>query len=85
MFCEKGVLENFAKFTGKHLWQGLLFKRLAQPVNLAKFLRTAFFIEHLQWLLLIMSGPGFFLTRITEYFTQCKTFVLAKRHSVSRQ
>ena len=20
MFCKKGVLENFSKFTGKHLW-----------------------------------------------------------------
>ena len=25
MFCEKGVLRNFAKFTGKHLWQSLFF------------------------------------------------------------
>ena len=25
MFCEKGVLRNFAKFTGKHLCQSLFF------------------------------------------------------------
>ena len=53
---KKDVLRNFAKFTGKHLWQGiflnkvaglrfatLLKKRLLHrcfPVNFAKFLRT---------------------------------------------
>ena len=26
VFCEKGVLRNFAKFTGKHLCQSLFFK-----------------------------------------------------------
>ena len=67
MFCKKGVLRNFAKFTGKHLCQSLFFnnvealrpatllkKRLWHrcfPVNCAKFLRTPFFIEHLWWLL----------------------------------
>ena len=25
MFCKKGVLRNFAKFTGKHLCQSLFF------------------------------------------------------------
>ena len=57
MFCKKGVLRNFAKFTGKHR------KRLGQeftgrdwdrcfPVNFAKFLRIPFLTEHLRWLLL---------------------------------
>ena len=46
VFCEKGVLRNFAKFTGKHLCQSLFFNKLA-GLNV---LRTAFFIEHLQWL-----------------------------------
>ena len=27
MFCQKGVLRNFAKFAGKHLCQSLLFKK----------------------------------------------------------
>ena len=56
---KKGVLRNFAKFTGKHLCQAapatLLKKRLWRrcfPVNFAKFLRTPFFAEHLCWLLL---------------------------------
>ena len=37
VFCERGVLENFTKFTGKHLCQS----------NFVKFLRTPLFIEHL--------------------------------------
>ena len=29
VFCKKGVLKNFAKFTGKHLCQSLLFNKVA--------------------------------------------------------
>ena len=29
VFCKKGVLESFKKFTGKHLCQSLSFKRVA--------------------------------------------------------
>ena len=55
VFCKKGALKNFAKFTGKHLClrPATLFKRdsgtVVFPVNFAKFLRTPFFIEH-RWL-----------------------------------
>ena len=68
VFFRKGVLRNFAKFTGKRLCQSLFFNKVAGlrsatvfkkrlwhmcfPVNFAKFLRTLFFIEHLWWLLL---------------------------------
>ena len=60
VFCKKGVLRNFAKFTRKHLCQGLFFNKVASlrlwhkcfPVNFAKFLRTPFLTEHLRWLLL---------------------------------
>ena len=61
MFFKKGVLRNFAKFTGKRLGQGIFFnkaeglrpatflkKRLWHrrfPVNFAKFLRTPFLTE----------------------------------------
>ena len=41
VFCKKGVLRNFAKFTGKHLCQRLFFRSLVQE-NFAKFLRTPF-------------------------------------------
>ena len=58
VFCKKGVLRNFEKFTGKHLCQSLFFNKVACyrpatllkkrfwnrcfPVNFAKFLRTPF-------------------------------------------
>ena len=29
VFCRKGVLRNFAKFTGKHLCQSLFFSKVA--------------------------------------------------------
>ena len=45
VFCKKGVLRNFAKFTGKHLCQSLFFNKVA---GLAKFLRTPFLTEHLR-------------------------------------
>ena len=68
VFSEKGVLRNFAKFTGKHLCQCLFFNKVAGlslqpyikkrlwhgcfPTNFAKFLRTPFVTEHLCRLLL---------------------------------
>ena len=57
VFCEKGALRNFTKFTGKHLCQSLFFNKaaggacnfikeetLAQVLfcEFAKFLRTPF-------------------------------------------
>ena len=30
VFCKKGVLRNFAKFTGKHLCQSLFFNKVAK-------------------------------------------------------
>ena len=58
MFCEKGVLINFPKLTGKHLRlrpATLLKERLWHkcfPVTFAKFLRIPNLTEHPQWLLL---------------------------------
>ena len=31
VFCKKGALRNFAKFTGKHLCQSLFFNKVAGP------------------------------------------------------
>ena len=75
VFCKKCVLRNFTKFTGKHLCQSLFFNKLTGlrtttllkkrlwhrcfPVNFAKFLRTPFLAEHLQWLLLNGEIPQF--------------------------
>ena len=66
--CTKGALRNFAKFTEKHLCKSLFFDEVAGlrpitllkkrlwhscfPKDIAKFLRTHFFTEHIQRLLL---------------------------------
>ena len=58
VFCKKGVLRKFAKFTGEHLCQGFFFNKVAGltsatllksrlwlrcfPVNYTKLLRTPF-------------------------------------------
>ena len=57
MFCKKGVLRNFAKFTGKHLCQRLFFNKVAKkrlwhrcfPMIFEKF---SFLTELDGWLLL---------------------------------
>ena len=66
VFCKNGVYENFAKFTGKHLCQSLVFNKVAhfRPATLLRdsgeggflwilwnFEEHLFFIEHLCWLL----------------------------------
>ena len=63
VFCEKGVLRNFAKFTGKHLSQGLFFNKVSglrsatlnkkeTPAQVfscefCEISKNTFFIEHL--------------------------------------
>ena len=75
VFHKKGVLRNFAKFTGKRLCQSLFFNKVAGltsatllkkrlwrrcfPVNFAKFLRKPFLTEHLWWLLLKWTSLNF--------------------------
>ena len=67
----KGVLRNFAKFTGKYLCQSLFFNKVASlrpatllkkrlcrscfPVNFSKFLRTPF-LENTSGRLLLNEG-----------------------------
>ena len=56
LFYKKGVLTNFAKFTGRYLCQTLghatLFKKRLRhmpiPVNFANFFKNAYFVEHLR-------------------------------------
>ena len=85
VFCRKGVLRNFAKFTGKHLCQKLFFNKVAGlrpstllkkglwdrcfPVNFVKFLRTPFFTEHLRWLLLYLID--LFMTLLHDHKIYC--------------
>ena len=63
VFCKRGVLRNFPKFTGKHRCQRTFFNKVADlrpatllkkrfwhrcfPLNFAKYLRTPFLTEHL--------------------------------------
>ena len=65
--AKKGFLKNLAKFTGKpcarvsFLIKLQLKKRLWHrrfPVNIAKFLRTRFFIKHFRWLPLVNLEPS---------------------------
>ena len=62
VFCQIGLLKNFAKFTGNSPFNNvglspptLLKKRPLHrcfPMKFAKFSRTPFLIKHLRWLLL---------------------------------
>ena len=86
MFCKKDVLENFAKFTRKHLYQSLFFnnvtalspatllkKRLWHScfsVTFAKFLRTPFLTEHLLWLLLHIRRKRTAIDRLNSFRTK---------------
>ena len=64
MFCQKGDNQDFAEFTGKHLYQSLFFNKVEDlrsatllkkkpwhscfPEKFATFLRKHSFIEHLR-------------------------------------
>ena len=78
LFCKKGVLRNFTKFTGKHLSQSVFIKKetLARvfPVNHVKFLRTTFYIEHLWWLLLPVRASNSRLCTSPETFLYLFSF-----------
>ena len=63
MFCKVDALKIFAIFTGKHLgWRFILInfikKRHQQrcfPVNVAKCLSTAFYIEHIPFIIFLRN------------------------------
>ena len=83
VFCKKGVLRNFAKFTGKHLCQSLFFNNVAGlrcfPVNFTKSLRTPFLTGHLRWLLLYFMH---WFIRVTVFlFTFYFFYILLHRDS----
>ena len=75
VFCKKGVLWNFSKFTGKHLYQSLFFNRVAGlravtslkkrlwhrcfPISFAKFLKTPF-LQNTSRRLLLYGTSRFF-------------------------
>ena len=48
VFCKKGGLRNFAKFTGKHLRQRLFFKKKrVSGISACEISKNTFFTEHL--------------------------------------
>ena len=55
MFFRISFLKNLAIFTGKNLCWSIFL--MCFPVNIAKFLRTAFLKKHLWWLLLSLKDP----------------------------
>ena len=66
MFCKKGVLRNFAKFTGNHLLQSLFFNKVAGlHLSLKRDSSTGFFLWILRnfWehLILQSTSSGCFL------------------------
>ena len=86
------------KFTGKHLCQSLFFNKVVGlrpatlfkkrlwhryfPVNFVKFLRIAFFIEHLWWLLLNQGKQGTYFQKKSTTFCNIpftKDFLLVGR------
>ena len=71
MFFKILTFKNFAIFTGKHLcWSLFLIKLQAFrcfPVNIAKLLRAAFFMEHLRWLFLQMFWFTFIFKKTLLY------------------
>ena len=89
MFFKVRVLKSYAIFAGKPELESLFDKvpvlqvcnfiknKLPQrcfPVNIAKFLRTAFFIEHFRWLLL----P--FTTTFRNYYWKDRSIIVNKDH-----
>ena len=45
VFCKKGVLRNFATFTGKHLRRRLFFNKVAGYLKLLQTLTQKFTID----------------------------------------
>ena len=64
VFCKKGIITCFVKFTGKYLCQRLFFNKVALLLNFikketlaqllscefCKIFKNTFFLEHLRWL-----------------------------------
>ena len=95
MYCRKGVLRNFATFTGKHLWQSLVFNKVAGlrpatllkkrlwhrcfPVNFVKFLTTPF-LQNTSGRLLLLR----FLSIVGVFYTVYRSLWL-RRSKVSAE
>ena len=93
MFYKIGVLKNFTKFTGKHLWQSLLFNKstgsilqLYEKVMSQKnvtgvfvwIFKNTFFTEHHWWLLFKLFD--IVLLYLFIVFNSCNINVLPYRN-----
>ena len=93
---KKGVLKNFANFTGKHLCWSLLQacnfikKRLQHwcfPVKFAKFLRTSILKKIYERLLLFVSPQNTIANssgefRLNETLTECKALFIKQNNFI---
>ena len=81
VFCKKGILRSFTKFTGKHLKPATLLKKSLWhrcfPVNSVKFLRTPFYKEHLWWLLLFIHCLFLRCKNINDFLTSSWSCIVA--------
>ena len=81
MFCKKGVLRNFAKFTGKHLCQILFFNKVAglRPATLLKkSLRPPTLLKKSLWYSCFPVNFAKFLR--TPLFTELLRWLLLSFH-----
>ena len=91
MYFKIGVLENFTTFTGKYLCWSLFLRKLQAcnfvqkrlqhrnfPVNIAKFLRTIFFIKLWNNIL----SPQIFTQRSLSFWIMLYTFINLRKCSV---
>ena len=72
MFCGKGVLRNFAKFTWKHLYQSLFFDKVAGPrlVTLLKkrLWHRCFLVNCVKFLKMHYRKTWFHVNGVNNYF-----------------
>ena len=91
VFCEKGVLRNFAKFTGNHLRQTLFLNKVAglrpqavtQVSETLTFLRTPFHTEHLWWLLLFCVLYAKFMFKMLEFVFPFLAFYISLKQKTT--
>ena len=64
---KKGVLKNFVKFIGKHLWQGLFFNKVA-----GQLFNNTFFTEHLWTTASDILTLNSYVAFTTKQYRYCK-------------
>ena len=70
MFCKKGVLRNFTKFTGKQLWQSLFFNKVAKRLR-CLFLDIAWYCWILLLDILVLYASFIWLCIAVNIFFSC--------------